>query len=137
MEFLKYFKEWKKLQSRLKKSFLKRDVEISNLKESESEQDKKIAKLEGMMFVLLKQSSENSMQRSAEPTNRPVQTEEITLPIRLKKGYRKKQILDEMKNLSNQGYLVTEIEQAIVNKFGISRRTFYNYKKRLVIEVKV
>ena len=137
MGFLKFFKDWKELHKKISISFKKRDDEISGLKKSESEQDKKIARLEGMMLVLMKEASAEKVQVSAKTKEGKVQKEEVALPIRLKKGYKKKQILEEIQNLSNQGYSVTEIEEAIINKFGISRRTFYNYKKKLIVNVRV
>ncbi len=107
--------------------------EISNLKKEIQNNNIAIAELKGMMLVLIKERGASLVQPSANK----VQKENIALPTKLKKGYKKKQILDEMQNLSNQGFSVTEIEQAIINRFEISRRTFYNYKKKLIMEVQV
>lgn len=123
----------KKDQDQIKKAFDKVKIEMGDLKE-------RIAVIETQSQKSLTQpvsSSASLVQVGANSVQKQVQKKEIALPMKLKKGYQKKQILEEMQNLIKQGYSVTEIEQIIIDKFGISRRTFYNYKKRLIIKVQV
>lgn len=137
MGILKFFSEWKELNKNINNFFKKIRDEILDLKKGESNQDKKIARLEGMILVLMEKQSASSVQEKCKKSASALQKEKVALPIIFKKRYKKKQILEEMQNLNNQGYSVIEIEEIIINKFGISRRTFYNYKKKLIVKVQV
>jgi len=125
---------WSKTIAQIKKELKKIANGFSSVRGELAEIKESIASRKEIDLMIRNAILKHSLQvqQGAKVKDRPVQ---VALPIKLKKVYKKNQILKEMQNLSNQGYSVTEIEEAIINKFGISRRTFYNYKKKLVVKV--
>ncbi len=116
-------KEVKKSFDKIKESFKSRDKEISENKKDIVSNKEKIAKLEGIVSVLLIKSQSQKVSHNLKQSQETFETRIINKVRRSKKAI----VMAEMSKLAPSMSTIEMYEEIVLNKGICSKASFYRY----------